>query len=265
MREVAGPPGTAAVVLLHGWTVTADVSWFPTYGPLGRHHRVIAPDLRGHGRGVRPADGRVTLDDTADDVAVLLDGLGIDRAIVIGYSMGGAVAQVLWRRHQERVRGLVLCSTATGFGGWPGSDVWFRGQTAVARVLRASPGVGQWAMARAVNGKVDQGRYAAWIRAELLRSDPALLLSAGASIGGFDARPWIGEVDVPTAVIVTTADAKVPPGRQRALAAAIPGAGVWEVDSPHNASVTAPDRWVPVLLDAVAAVAGAPGRPQEPD
>jgi pimeloyl-ACP methyl ester carboxylesterase len=256
VRGSAGPPGAPTVLLLHGWTVNADVAWYPTFAAVGRRHRVVAPDLRGHGRGIRPPGGRVRLADAADDLAALCAELGVDRAFVVGYSMGGAVAQLLWRRHPALVAGLVLCSTARHFRGGPASGLLAHGQTALARVLRASPVAGQWAMARMVNGKVDRGRYADWIRAELLRGDPSLLLSAGASIGRFDSSAWIGTVDVPAAVIVTTRDHTVPTARQRGLAAALPGAGTWDVDGPHNAAVTRADRWVPALLEALATVTG---------
>ena len=256
VRGCAGPPGAPTVVLLHGWTVNADVAWFPTFAAVGRRYGVVAPDLRGHGRGVRPPDGRVRLADSADDVAELCAALGIDRAVVVGYSMGGAVAQLLWRRHPALVAGLVLCSTARHFRGGPTSGLLSHGQTALARVLRSSPVAGRWAMTRMVHGKVDRGRHADWIRAELLRGDPSLLLSAGASIGRFDSSAWIGTVDVPAAVIVTTRDHTVPTGRQRSLAAALPAAATWDVDGPHNAAVTMADRWVPALLEALATVTG---------
>ena len=55
---------------------------------------------------------RFRLADCADDAAALLDVLGIDQAIVVGYSMGGPIAQLLWHRHPEKVAGLVLCATS---------------------------------------------------------------------------------------------------------------------------------------------------------
>lgn len=262
VREAPGPPGATTVVLLHGWTVNADVTWYPTLHRLGDRYRAIAPDLRGHGRGVRPPGGRVTLDDTADDVAALCAELGIDRAVVVGYSMGGAVAQLLWRAHPGLVAGLVLCSTAARFSGGRAAGAVFRSQAGLARLMRLSPAASQWAMARSVNGKIDRGRYAEWTRRELLRGDPALLLSAGASIGRFDSSGWIGGVDVPAAVIVTTHDRTVAPVRQRALAAALPGAPVWEVEGAHNAAVTASGRWVPALLEALSSVVDRRAQPE---
>jgi len=247
-----GEPGGGRpdVVLVHGWTVTADATFAPSYPALSSRYRVIAPDLRGHGRGL-PARRGLTLETLADDLAATLDELAVRRAIVVGYSMGGAVAQLLWRRHPERVAGLVLCSTAQHFQGGPLSDLWYRGQGWVAPLIRAYPGPARARMIQAVDGKVADGPYAAWFRRELLRSDPSALLRVGAALGRFRSSSWIGEVDVPAAVVVTTRDHTVPTRRQRSLAAAVPGAAVYEVDGPHNSAVTRSDAWVPALRCAL--------------
>src|SRR5512144_2530000 len=72
VRELAGPPGAPTLVLLHGWTATADLNWFTCFAELGRRFRVLSMDHRGHGRGIRSR--RVfRLEDCADDVAALLD------------------------------------------------------------------------------------------------------------------------------------------------------------------------------------------------
>ena len=108
--------GAPTVVLLHGWTATADLNWFACFAPLAEHFRVIALDHRGHGRGIR-AGARSVSTDCADDVAALADVLGIERFIAVGYSMGGPIAQLLWQRHPELVAGLVLCATSSTFSG----------------------------------------------------------------------------------------------------------------------------------------------------
>src|SRR5215204_3695897 len=86
VRELAGPPGAPVVVLLHGWTATADLNWFACFRPLAEHYRVIALDHRGHGRGLR-STGPFSLEQCADDVAALAAVLGIDRIVPVGYSM----------------------------------------------------------------------------------------------------------------------------------------------------------------------------------
>src|SRR3954449_7851087 len=72
VRELPGPPGAPTVVLLHGWTATADLNFYTCYDALGEHFRVLAFDHRGHGRGIR-SRRRFRLEDCADDVAELLD------------------------------------------------------------------------------------------------------------------------------------------------------------------------------------------------
>ncbi|WCO66345.1 alpha/beta hydrolase [Iamia majanohamensis] len=242
--------GRTDVLVVHGWTVTADTTFAPSYPALADRYRVIAPDLRGHGRGLRTA-GRVRLEDLADDLAQVLDGVGSDRAVVVGYSLGGAVAQLLWRRHPERVAGLVLCSTARNFQSGPVGDLWYRGQGWLAPAVRAWPGPARNRMVQAVNGKVSDGPYAEWYRRELLRSDPATLLRVGAALGRFRSNAWIGEVDVPAAVVITTEDRTVPTRRQRGLARALPDAAVHEVAGPHNSAVTQAAEWVPALRRAL--------------
>ena len=111
VREIPGPPGAPTVLLLHGWLASAGLNWFTAFDVLGERYRVLAPDLRGHGRGLRTRR-RFTLADCADDTAALLDELGTGPVIAVGYSLGGPVAQLLWRRHPEHVGGLVLCATS---------------------------------------------------------------------------------------------------------------------------------------------------------
>ncbi len=115
MREQPGPPGAPVLMLLHGWSATADLNWHHCFGPLAKQFRVLAIDHRGHGRGLRHT-GPFTLEDCADDVAALAAQLGIERLIAVGYSMGGPIAQLLWQRHRSLVDGLVLCSTSAVFG-----------------------------------------------------------------------------------------------------------------------------------------------------
>lgn len=249
--RVAEPGGDRPpVLLLHGWTVTADATFAPTYPALAGSHRVVAPDLRGHGRGL-PARRGTRLEDLADDAAALLGALDIERVTVVGYSMGGAVAQLLWRRHPERVAGLVLCSTAQHFQAGRGLDLWFRGQGLVAPIAQLWPGPARARLERAVHAKVTDGPYAEWYRRELLRNHPAGLLHVGSALGRFRSSGWIGQVDVPAAVIVTTRDAVVPTARQRRLAAAVPGARTYEVDGPHDAAISRARRWVPTLRRAL--------------
>jgi pimeloyl-ACP methyl ester carboxylesterase len=102
-------------VLLHAFPLDSDM-FAGQHGTLGV--RLITPSLRGFGGsplGGDPASlARPSLDVAADDIARLLDALGIGQAIVGGVSMGGYVTMAFLRRHPERVRALVLANTKSG-------------------------------------------------------------------------------------------------------------------------------------------------------
>ena len=75
-------------------------------------------------------------------------------------------------------------------------------------------------------------------------------------LGRFNSAPWIGEVDVPAAVVVTARDKAMPTRRQRKLAASIPGARAYDAPGGHASIVLDHERWTPVFLEAVADVTG---------
>jgi pimeloyl-ACP methyl ester carboxylesterase len=249
VRWLPGPAGAPTVLLLHGLTGTADQTWAPSYRALNRHFPVVALDLRGHGGGI-PLDGAFRLEDCVDDVAALIRTLGVGPVIAVGYSMGGAVAQLLWRHHPRLVQGLVLCSTAANFGVGPVERLAAAVTVAAAAALRTVPPLFRigfdFATSIATRGMDDPERQ--WLNADYGRCSFDTFTSAAAALARFTSRDWVGDVDVPTAVIVTRQDRLIPPTRQRELAGFIPGTVVHEVDGGHGAFVTAPDRFLPVLL-----------------
>ena len=252
VREIEGPPNAPVLVLLHGWTVTADLNWFACYDALGRRFRVIAPDLRGHGRGLRVRP--FTLEGCADDVAALLDALGIEQAIPVGYSMGGAVAQVLWRRHRELVSGLVLCATAASFKDNRQEHLSFLGLAGLANLARLTPTpLRQWVADRYLARRAEN--LEAWALDEVGRNDPAAVLEAGAAIGQFSSLDWIGTLDVPAAVLLTMTDNVIPLRRQLDLHRAIPGAFAFRIDGHHDVAARRPDQFVASLVQACTVVA----------
>ena len=96
------------LVLLHGGLGSGEI-FGPVLGRLAESHQVVAPDLQGHGRTAdidRPLDVRLM----GDDIAALIDRLGLDRPDVVGYSLGGGVALQTAVRHPDKVRRLVLVS-----------------------------------------------------------------------------------------------------------------------------------------------------------
>jgi len=262
VREVAGPPGAPVLVLLHGWTACADLNWFRCYEPLGREFRVVALDHRGHGRGLRTRR-RFRLVDCADDVAAVADLLGHERVVAVGYSMGGAVAQLLWRRHPDRVAGMVLAATAATFSGTRQEQLNFLGLGGIALASRLAPASARRRVAERVLARRDRA-YEDWAVAAMLRNDWRAILEAGHELGRFSAVRWLHEVDVPSAVVLTGDDHVVPVRRQLQLLAALPGATAHVVPGEHDSCVTRPEAFVPKLLDACRSVSrriDAPSRP----
>lgn len=239
VRELAGPPGAPAVLLLHGLGASAGLNWFQAFEPLAERYRVIALDQRGHGRGIR-AWRRFRLADCADDAAALLDALEVEQAIVVGYSMGGPIAQLLWHRHPDKVAGLVFCATSNRFV--PGVRerlVFVTGVSAVAGGTR----VGQLAtripltplqrfVPSGVRARPDS--LSRWAGAEFRRHDPRMVAEALAATSNFDSRGWLNEVAVPTVLMVTTGDRAVPPQEQLRLLLAIPHAEVHQHTYGHT-------------------------------
>lgn len=250
--DVPGPtPDAPTVVLLHGLATTGALCWFGVLGELSRTHRVLTLDQRWHGRGI--TSPRFRIEDCADDVAALLKAKGIDSALIAGYSMGGPVAQEVWRRHPERVAGLVLASTATTWRGHLGERMFFPvlGMAMDGFALRV-----QNKVARHANG-LDEvpapfaGDTIGWGAKEFVSVSPFSMPEVLAELGRFDSTGWVHEVDVPTAVVVTAKDKAVPPSRQRAMAAAIDDAQVFEAPGGHASVVMDMSNWTPVFVDAV--------------
>jgi pimeloyl-ACP methyl ester carboxylesterase len=246
------------LVLLHGLGASGGLNWLQSFGPLGRRYRVLAVDLRGHARGLR-SSRRFRLADCADDVAALLDVLEIDSAVMVGYSMGGPVAQLVWQRHPDRVAGLVLCATSNRFmAGRRERVVFVTAMSALAGTSRFS-GMVTWlpvGVARRLGAGAPRPRPASvqrWAQLEMRRHDWRMVAEAAHSIGSFNSTSWIGGVDVPAAVVLTARDEAVPAKDQRRLATLIPGATVHTVDDSHLACARAP--FTRVLVAACADVA----------
>jgi len=254
-RDIPGPPGAPTVVLLHGLMATADLNWINAYGALARHFRVIAIDQRGHGRGIH-GRGRFHLEDCADDVAALADVLGLEEFIPVGYSMGGPVAQLVWRRHPDRVAGLVLCATASNFRP-PRAVFAFEAMTVANLFVRMTPRALRLHIAeRMIARRNRNSESMQWAWSEFRRNDLVKVIEAAQALVRYSADDWIDDIDVPTAVVMTTADRLVSPSSQQKLAASVPGARVFEIHADHPVGVREPERFVPLLVEACTEVAG---------
>ena len=251
--------------------VSADLNWFTSYAPMGRLGRVLAPDHRGHGRGARHSTP-FRLVDVADDVAALIRAEVDGPVVLVGYSMGGPVAQLVWQRHPDVVAGLVCCATAAQFGftevlkvGWRfmglyqfASRLFPRSWLEGALALQAQGGTLGEALRRlAATDLTAVAPLLPWAVGELQRGDIEDIAEAGRELGRFDSRGWIGGVDVPSAVVVTTRDRLVPLTAQLELAELLGDPVVVEVAADHDAPASAAGPFNEALVTAVRSVLGA--------
>jgi len=256
VTDTPGPgPDAPAIVLLHALGCTGLLTWYPAVEPLARRFRVVTLDQRWHGQGIRSEE--FSLHDCADDVAALLDVLELDAAVIAGYSMGGVVAQRVWRQHPARVQGLVLAATSDRFQLNVAERAFFtsmgaamlgtRGFSHSRTALRAARSA-----ARALS--LEPSDVHDWAMQEFRSTSPWAVGQALAALGRHHSRPWLGRIDVPTAVVVTGRDRIIPPARQVALARAVPGATVHDLDGGHAACVLEAEKFVPAMVEAAVTV-----------
>jgi 3-oxoadipate enol-lactonase len=239
-----------ALLLLHGWMVSADLNWITMYDALcGAGYRVLALDHRGHGRGLRsPQPFRLT--SCAEDAAALLRHEGIERALVVGYSMGGPIGCLLARDHADLVAGLVLCATAPDWQE-PRMKRGWRLMGLLRLELGLFPNAAWRAGLRALGLPDEAGTT--WAAAELSRGSARDISEPGRELGRYDGRPWLGGLRPPRAVLVAVEDDLVPPRKQRELAQLL-GVEPREVPGTHLAVVTHAEEFAAALLDALSEI-----------
>jgi 3-oxoadipate enol-lactonase len=228
-EEGQGPP----VLLVHGFPVDHSM-WRGQIESLAADHRVIALDLRGFGATPlaateAEADQRaacgVAMEEYADDLAAVLDALGISEPITLaGFSMGGYVAWQFWKKHRQRIKALVLCDTRAAAD----TDEARRGR------LDMAEHVAEWGSAK-VAEMMQPKLFAAEtidhrsdvvqaVRQVISGTDPRAIAAAQR---GMAARPdvtgWLSQIDVPSLFIVGEHDAISRSDEMRSMAEAVPG------------------------------------------
>ena len=210
------------VLLLHGWTGSADLQFFTAYEALAARCSFVTIDHRGHGRGMR-SDHRFEIEDVADDAAVLIESLGVGPVIAVGYSMGGPVAMLLARRHPDLVRAIVVQATALEWCSTRLERVRWKTARIIGPLLR-SFAYQRWlghGIRRLLGENHPLQVYVPWLSGEMRRNDPVSVVQAGQALSRYDARPWARDLTVPAASLITTRDHLVKPRKQRALAATL--------------------------------------------
>ena len=244
-----GPP----VLLLHGWMFSADLNFWRNYGALeDAGYRVLAMDHRGHGRGLR-THAQFRLTECAADAAALLDEVDASPALVVGYSMGGPIGQLMARDHPDSISGLVLCASSSHWSDFRQKLLW-RSLAGVRLVLGLAPEFA-WRRGLRFLGFPDSP-VTTWTTSELTRGSAVDLAEAGRELSNYDSRDWLGELDLPTAVIVTLRDNGVPSSHQYELADLL-DAEVFELDADHGAAISSAPGFNAALLQALEVVEAA--------
>lgn len=237
------------VVLLHAFPLSARM-WDAQRPQLAARCCLVTPDLRGFG-GSAPGDDPPSVDAMADDVAALLDRLGLPSVVLGGLSMGGYVAMAFLRRHPERVAALVLADTKAGADPEP----------AVANRLRMADTLEAEASPRALLDEVAPNLVGDTTKDcrpdvvdlidEMVREcDPAAAAWAQRAMAARpDSFDTLRAATVPTLVLVGEEDALSPPAEAEAMAAAVPGGrGEFVIKAAgHLSSLELPDVFAAVL------------------
>lgn len=229
------------LLLVHGLPLD-HFMWAEQIQAFRGYCRVIAPDLCGFGASdVR--EGTVTMAQMADDLAALLDALGVTEPVVFcGLSMGGYVGWQFWRRHGQRLAGLVLCDTrAAADSAAAARDRELTAQKALDQGMSV---IAEAMLPRLVAPSTLTDRLAVTehVRRMILQTDPRGFAAAVRGIAVRpDATPWLSEVDVPTLALAGAADAISPPDEMRQFAEQMPQARFVEIaDAGHLAPLEQP-------------------------
>jgi 3-oxoadipate enol-lactonase len=241
------------VAFIHGFPHNRTL-WAPQVGALVDRARCIVPDLRGFGESSR--HGPFSIDQFADDVAMLLKGLGVERAVVVALSMGGYVAFSLWRRHRSLVRGLVLADTRAGAD----SEAARESRRALVEVARTRG-----------SGAVADAQIAGMLGKTTREKRPALIdevhrMLESASVEGIvgaleammarvDSTETLATIDVPTLVVVGSEDVLTPLREAEILHKAIRGSRLEVIEhAGHVSNLERPAAFNHVLSEFLASM-----------
>lgn len=246
------------VILIHGVGLS-QAMWDAQIAALAQAYRVITLDMLGHGGSPAPA-ADAGLDDYADQVAALMDHLGVDKAVLIGFSMGALVARAFALRFAARLSGLVLLN-----------GVFNRSEAVRATILGRVDEVRQAGPAANSDAAIER-----WFTPEFRAAQPGYIADLRAHMAGNDHHGYLisyglfasqdsfgadrlSEIAVPTLVATGEFDVGSTPEMTRELAARIPGAKAEVIaDARHMMPVEMPEQTNALLLGFLDTIARSP-------
>jgi len=244
-EQGSGPP----LLLVHGVMISGAM-FKPVIEQFAARHRVIVPDLRGHGRS-RRLPPPYTAAQLACDLARLLDHLGIATTAVLGYSQGGAIAQQLVLDHPERCGRLVLaCTYAFNM-----ATLRERLEGNLVPLLLKVLGMRRFAKLVIARGlsQVTEER-ARWVVGLIADQERALMVEAWRQAMAFDSRRRLAEIKCPTLIVAGASDDAVPRHHAEMLHEGISGSKLVIIDGADHALIwTRPDEFVQITEEFLGA------------
>lgn len=203
--RLAGPEAAPAIVLVNSLGTDARI-WDQVIGLMSERYRILSYDKRGHGLSDAPP-GDYALEDHVDDLAGLLQHLGISQVAVAGVSVGGLIAQGFALRHPDRLTALILCDTAAKIGDetmWNGRIAAVRdnGIASIAETIMA-----RWFTEGFRRDRADE--LAGW-QNMVLRMPVDGYAGTCAALRDADLRASIAAIATPTLVVVGDQDMSTP-------------------------------------------------------
>jgi pimeloyl-ACP methyl ester carboxylesterase len=228
-HDVVGAGDGAPLLLTHGYASSSH-AWKPTVEALASSRRCITWDIRGHGKSDYPEDqAEYSIPLAVEDMAAILDAEDVERAVLVGHSMGGYLSLEFHKRYPERVAGLVLVGTGPGFRKDEARDGWNQICERYATIL-SSQGFEGLGKSAELDGSVHRNVDG------LIRAARGILPQRDASV--IDSLPTIA---VPTLVIVGEKDRNFLAGSEY-MGKKIPGARHVVIEgAPHAPMLTHPD------------------------
>lgn len=215
-----------AIMLVHGAGSNAHV-WHRQIAALGQHHSPVALDLPGHGRSAG-VEGLASVQDYADFVAAFMDALNLRSAVILGHSMGGAIAMELALRHPARVEALILSATAAKFN-LADDRVEALRAVMMGRAPQAFNTDGY--SPKTIKENFDVVREG-WM--EQIRTDPRVRYGDIVACGKVDLRDEIARIEKPTLVVAGADDQGTTPADAEIIRSNIRGAKLVTIpDSGH--------------------------------
>ena len=241
----------AAVVFLHGWMCNRTF-WRRQYQELAsRNYRCLAIDFRGHGDSEAPPAG-YSIQQLSGDVGATMASLGLERAVIVGHSMGGMVAQHFCLEQPEQTAALVLVATIASD---PGDRLISKRIASDACPMGFPRAFDRHFDAWFAPGTPKSVRR--WVKTQMRSTPEDLGRALVGAYSRFDLTRRLGEIQRPTLVIGTRSDDSAPPGQSRRLAELIPGAQLALIeDCGHFPMLEKPQQLSRKLLPFLKAQAG---------